>query len=194
MSIQPYYIEVILKVLGALVVLIIGLSVYAWITLGGSDNSSDQGNNVKKDNTKVETWDGKGEHLYKMEIPDSTGSLFIDRASFTGLRSSRTTAIIRMSYQGEGLPAWLQGKKASKNFKAFYQGSDDRVTYRLSQGPLQDGVSVIDFVMRNVPSVRLDPLARKGLFISINGILPRSETFYLRVSAKPEPGYKLGPG
>lgn len=174
--------------------MVLGLAVYGVIVLSGGEEQSKPGKSVQKNNEKEDVWDGKAEHIYKMEIPDDTGALFIDRASFTGLRSSRATAILRMSYEGSALPKWLQGNGYQKNFSAFYQDSDDRVPFEVSRGPLQDDVAVIDFVMRRVPPVRLDSFSRKGLFVTIKGILPREETFYLRVSVNPEPGYMLGSG
>lgn len=151
-------------------------------------------NSVKRSSEKEKVWDGKGEHVYNLEIPDldSLGSLRIERVSFSGLRQIKSVAVVRMSYEGSNLPSWLRGRKAEKSFTAFYQNSDDQINYDLSVGPPEDSISVIDFTIRDVPSVRLDPSSGKGLFIMIEGPLRREEPFYLRISANPEPGYTLG--
>lgn len=158
---------------------------------GGEEVPQGNNSNVQAEKKKEEVWDGRSEHFYNMQIPDSQGgSLVLERVSFSGLRSPRSTAIVRFTYLGSSLPSWLRPGQIKKSFSAFYQGSDDQVVLSLAAGPLEDDTAVIDLSLRQVPSARLSRNSQKGLFVRVRGLL--SKPLSVRIVATPEPGYKLG--
>lgn len=183
------------KTIGALVAVVVVVAIVGFVVLSG-DSGQSGGNSIRQVDRQEEKWDGRADRVYQMEIPDSskTGSLLIERASFSELLTPRATVILRMRYNGASLPSWLRGKKADQNFTALYQGSDDAVRYKLSRGPLEDNQALLDFKIFRVPSVRLNPASQKGLFLAIQGPLRKQQPFFLRVSVTPKTGYSLGSG